>query len=149
MTPFPDVDNIDYIGVLYNWTPGLYESGVNFILTEVANMFSTSIEKMVCKTRKRRIVYARQYAMWRIYNELRVSYKRVGDIFGLDHTTAMYAVHKFNAMSSEDIKAFLNSLKDKSKIPSLVYSEWSPRRKTNDFGFDPDAKLDYSGQKYD
>jgi chromosomal replication initiator protein len=62
------------------------------IIREVCQKYNVSFETLKSKTREREIVFARQLAMYLIKKRTGLTFKKVGQLFNRDHTTAIHAV---------------------------------------------------------
>jgi len=69
------------------------------VISRCAKYFEYKPTELTGKSRKAPLVAARHTAMYLLYRELALPYEQIGRIFGgRDHTTAMHAVEKMEAM---------------------------------------------------
>ena len=68
------------------------------ILEEVSDHYRISIDEMKSDSRKARITFPRQVAMWRMSEELHRAYAEIGRFLNRDHTTVLHAVRKIDAL---------------------------------------------------
>lgn len=74
------------------------------ILAQVADAHNLSPEKLLSKSRERRIVYARNEAIQRMRRELPYyTLQDIADVFGMHHTSVMYALGR---VKREDTRTF-------------------------------------------
>jgi chromosomal replication initiator protein len=91
------------------------EVNIDFIQKAVAAFFSTSVELMKSKSRKRELVVARQVAMYFAKEYTNHSLKSIGQHFGgRDHSTVIHAVQSVNDMMETDSK-FKHSVQELSR----------------------------------
>lgn len=84
------------------------------IIKEVSSFYDLKEGDLLCQSRKKEIVKARQIAMYLLRNELKSSFPFIGRKFGgRDHTTAIYAVSKVSKEMEEknDFKEELELVK--------------------------------------
>lgn len=89
------------------WTiPGIYNSNsVEGIIYNVTKLFNINREQLFIKSRKREIVICRQVCMWLMRRNLDnnlYSFQRIGDYFGKDHATVMYAIKTIENLLETD-----------------------------------------------
>jgi chromosomal replication initiator protein len=73
------------------------------VLEAVSRYYSVSVQDMLGVSRVREILMPRQIAMHLLKKYLRMSYVRVGELFGgRDHTTVMNAVQKIEEKLQND-----------------------------------------------
>ncbi|QQG42561.1 MAG: hypothetical protein HYW15_03615 [Candidatus Giovannonibacteria bacterium] len=76
------------------------EKEINFtakkIVASVAQFYNLSLVEIKKRTRKGTIAHARQIAMYLIRTMIGLSFPSIGRIFGLDHTTVLYAFEKIS-----------------------------------------------------
>jgi chromosomal replication initiator protein len=83
------------------------EVNIDYIMKFVSNYFSTSIEDMKGKTRKREIVVPRQVTMYLTKEYTNMSLKAIGYHFGnRDHSTVIHAIKTVNDMMDTDQKFY-------------------------------------------
>lgn len=66
--------------------------GVRDIMKEVCDLHGISLSDMLGPARFRRIVRARQHAMWLCHKRTRFSFVRLGRFFQRDHSTVMHGI---------------------------------------------------------
>lgn len=66
------------------------------IITVVAKFYNLNLEEIKKRTRKAEITKPRQIAMYLIRTMIGLSFPSIGRIFGLDHTTVLYAFEKIS-----------------------------------------------------
>lgn len=77
--------------VSYQAIPGMEVTPESLII-QASNKYNVPVEDMMRKTRKGRIVEARQYAMYLIRKQLNLSQKAIGELFNnKDHATVLHA----------------------------------------------------------
>ncbi|MEJ6550210.1 chromosomal replication initiator protein DnaA [Corynebacterium sp. USCH3] len=77
------------------------------IIEVITGYFDVTVEEMVGKGKVRRLVTARQFAMYLCRELTELSLPQIGKVFGgRDHTTAMYAERKIRKSIQEDRKTF-------------------------------------------
>lgn len=64
------------------------------IVREEAAKAGVDPELVVSRSRYWPAVWVRQDAIWRIYNEMEVSYPRLGLFFGMHHTTVLHSINR-------------------------------------------------------
>jgi len=73
------------------------------IVSEVANYYELTTEKLVSRDRSRNIARPRQIAMYLLREEIDVSLPQIGEVLGgRDHTTVMHAVDKIEKIIKGD-----------------------------------------------
>jgi len=73
------------------------------IVTEVANFYELTTEKLISRDRSRNIARPRQIAMYLLREEIDVSLPQIGEVLGgRDHTTVMHAVDKIEKIIKGD-----------------------------------------------
>lgn len=73
------------------------------IVSEVANYYELTTEKLISRDRSRNIARPRQIAMYLLREEIDVSLPQIGEVLGgRDHTTVMHAVHKIEKIIKGD-----------------------------------------------
>jgi chromosomal replication initiator protein len=73
------------------------------IVSEVANFYELTIEKLISRDRSRNIARPRQIAMYLLREEIDVSLPQIGEVLGgRDHTTVMHAVDKIDKIIKGD-----------------------------------------------
>lgn len=83
------------------------------LLEAVGQFYTVSPEKILSKSREKKISYPRQIIMFLMREELKMSYPAIGDeLGGRDHTTAMHAYDKIN-------REIENNLKLKQEVESI------------------------------
>jgi hypothetical protein len=76
----------------------------------LSKTFGTTIEELKSKKRNRNLfVVPRQVGMWWLKNNTKKSLRLIGEVFGLDHATALYAVKTINNLIDTD-KAFVEKI---------------------------------------
>lgn len=73
-----------------------YLPPIRHIQKEVCLEYGVTLLDMISRRKTRRVVEARQYAMWRARHETLSSYPEIGRAFDRDHTTVMRAVRKLD-----------------------------------------------------
>ena len=63
------------------------------VIKDVCSYFNIQVSDMISKSRKRRHAEPRHIAMWLIRSDFNLTLKHIGDMFGRDHATVIYA-HK-------------------------------------------------------
>ncbi|MGP9723135.1 chromosomal replication initiator protein DnaA [Corynebacterium sp. AOP40-9SA-29] len=77
------------------------------IIEVITGYFDVTVDEMVGKGKVRRLVTARQFAMYLCRELTELSLPQIGKVFGgRDHTTAMYAERKIRKSIQEDRKTF-------------------------------------------
>jgi chromosomal replication initiator protein len=77
------------------------------IIDVITGYFDVTVEEMMGKGKVRRLVTARQFAMYLCRELTELSLPQIGKVFGgRDHTTAMYAERKIRKSIQEDRKTF-------------------------------------------
>lgn len=75
------------------------------IISDVSRETGIPIRSLIGPSRIASLAESRQFAMWRIAKETRLSLGQIGTIFGKrDHTTVLHAVRKFNAIMGADVR---------------------------------------------
>lgn len=64
---------------------------IDEVLKSVASLYRINVKDMFRKTRKQRIMEARQYVMYLLQTEYKISQPRAARVFGMDHSTAYHA----------------------------------------------------------
>lgn len=82
------------------------------IIIATSKYFGVSVEDMKSSKREEGIVYARQISIYIIKQMTELSYKAIGEIFGLNHSTV---IHSFNKIKN-NIKTKINTSSDINKI---------------------------------
>ncbi len=83
------------------------------IVKIVSEFFDLKEEELLTPSRKSEYVIARQFIMYLLRNELKLSYPAIGErLGGKDHTTVMYACKKIDEElnNNEEIKQIYNNL---------------------------------------
>lgn len=75
---------------------------VDSIISQCAKYFNLKTTDLVSKKRTRHIARARQMAMKIAYEHTSSSYPQIADVFGVDHTTVMYACKKLDELVDAD-----------------------------------------------
>jgi chromosomal replication initiator protein len=63
----------------------------------VAEKHDVTLEELRGRSRKRKIAWARQEAMALVWHEHKLSTVRIGQLFGRDHTTVLWALRQVEA----------------------------------------------------
>ena len=63
-------------------------------LAIVADSFGVSVAAILSKRRSRGIVRARWCAVWVLRDKFLLSYPEVGEVLGIDHSSAMHAIRR-------------------------------------------------------
>lgn len=75
------------------------------IISTVGEYFEIDLKDLTGNSRKKELVVPRQIAMYLMREEVHASYPNIGqELGGRDHTTAMHACQKIEAMKEEDEK---------------------------------------------
>lgn len=74
----------------------------NKILEVVAKEYGVDADELISKCRKRRVAEARQMAMMLLCKVLDFASTEVGKMFGRDHSTVLYSVHRAEDLISVD-----------------------------------------------
>ncbi len=78
-------------------------AGPEKVLKIVSEQFQISVNEIIGKSRIKRVVLARQVAMYIMRNFLNMSLKDIGyQLGGKDHTTVMHAIEKVNELKNRD-----------------------------------------------
>ena len=72
------------------------------IITEVARSYDVSEKEIISKRKTAELAKARQIAMYIAKETTELGYKPIGEAFGKDHTTVLYAVKKIEAHLKEN-----------------------------------------------
>lgn len=72
------------------------------IISEVARTYDVSEKDIISKRKTAELAKARQIAMYIARETTELSYKPIGEAFGKDHTTVLYAVKKVENWMKED-----------------------------------------------
>ena len=72
------------------------------IIEEVARTYDVSEKEIISKRKTAELAKARQIAMYIARETTELSYKPIGEAFGKDHTTVLYAVKKVETWLRED-----------------------------------------------
>ena len=72
------------------------------IISEVARTYDVSEKDIISKRKTAELAKARQIAMYIARETTELSYKPIGEAFGKDHTTVLYAVKKVETWLKED-----------------------------------------------
>lgn len=72
------------------------------IIEEVARTYDVSEKEIISKRKTAELAKARQIAMYIARETTELSYKPIGEAFGKDHTTVLYAVKKVESWLKED-----------------------------------------------
>jgi chromosomal replication initiator protein len=72
------------------------------IIAEVARTYDVSEKDIISKRKTAELAKARQIAMYIARETTELSYKPIGEAFGKDHTTVLYAVKKVEAFLKEN-----------------------------------------------
>ncbi len=72
------------------------------IIEEVARTYDVSEKEIISKRKTAELAKARQIAMYIARETTELSYKPIGEAFGKDHTTVLYAVKKVETWLKED-----------------------------------------------
>ena len=67
---------------------------VKTVLDDVSILYGVPVDDILGKRRLKLIVDARHDAMYRMRNDLRMTYSHIGLIFNRDHSTVIHAVEK-------------------------------------------------------
>jgi chromosomal replication initiator protein len=75
------------------------------ILRESSRLYNVPIELITTRSRKREIVEARQYSMWKIKKSSKLSLREIGKLCGeFDHATVLYACREIeNRMETNQL----------------------------------------------
>jgi chromosomal replication initiation ATPase DnaA len=73
-------------------TIGIPVAAVMAIIKESAHEHRCGVAEVLSDSRVRHIVRARQWAMWRVREELKMSWHQIGREFSRDHSTAIHAI---------------------------------------------------------
>lgn len=74
------------------------------IVAVVAKIHKLTVEEIKAHTRKSNVAIPRQIAIYLLRDIVSLSFPSIGKIFGLDHTTVMYAFTKIGEMVQKDDK---------------------------------------------
>jgi chromosomal replication initiator protein len=87
------------------------------ILQYTCDAFGINETEIYARTRKPKIVEARFVCIYLIRKNIRYSLNDIGEIFGLDHSTVLYAIRKAEIYQEvdEDFKRLLNEVSNKLK----------------------------------
>ncbi len=72
------------------------------IIAEVARTYDVSENEIISKRKTAELAKARQIAMYIAKETTELGYKPIGEAFGKDHTTVLYAVKKIESWSKEN-----------------------------------------------
>ena len=72
------------------------------IISEVARNYSIQESEILSQRRTAVIAYARQIAMYIAKETTELSYKSIGESFGKDHTTVLYACREIERKIKQD-----------------------------------------------
>ena len=62
-----------------------------YCIKEASKLYEVTEDEILSKSRKKEIVEARQYAMWRMRNLSDMSYTKIADVFQKNHATVIHA----------------------------------------------------------
>ena len=91
---------------------------IDNIINEVAKTYNVSVSDILSNRRTASLALARQVAMYIARETTDLSYKQIGESFGKDHTTVMYAVDKIEKTMADDasvdkiVNDLINALKN-------------------------------------
>ena len=88
-------------------------STIEKIISVVAGFYNLNLEEMKKRTRKAEIAKPRQIAMYLLRGMVGLSFPSIGRIFGLEHTTVLYAFEKVSDGIAKDVilKGQIDSIK--------------------------------------
>ncbi len=90
-------------GILENLFPLRQECRSEDIIQEILNEFSISKQELFSNTRTKRVVLARQVAMYLFRRVLSLPLKEIGSLFGgKDHTTVIHACEKIEQLIKDN-----------------------------------------------
>ncbi len=64
------------------------------IIARVAEFYHLGVHEIQARSRQARVAHPRQVAVFLIREKTGLSFPSIGKVFGIDHTTAMYAYKK-------------------------------------------------------
>lgn len=79
-----------------------------FLLAKAATLYDVAPDDILGRNRNRRPMLARQAACWLLRNRAGLSYPRIGEVLGLDHSTVLHACRKVDA--APPVRAMLAGL---------------------------------------
>ncbi len=85
----------------------------SYIIEVCSNFYNVKKEDIYSEKRTNEIAFARQVAIYIIKELTNYSYPKIGDVFGKDHTTAIYAIKKIRSSME-------NNLSVKNNIEGLI-----------------------------
>ncbi|MEN9562316.1 MAG: Chromosomal replication initiator protein DnaA [Chloroflexota bacterium] len=75
--------------------PSRGDIGADTIVTEVADYYKLSVEKLLGRDRTKEVAHPRQIAMYLLREEAKISFPQIGEVLGgRDHSTVMSAIEK-------------------------------------------------------
>lgn len=106
---YSEEDTKDYIGEQEQKIGSTIEK----IISVVARFYNLNLEEMKKRTRKAEIAKPRQIAMYLLRDMVSLSFPSIGRIFGLEHTTVLYAFEKVSDGIAKDdvLKEQINLIK--------------------------------------
>jgi chromosomal replication initiator protein len=73
----------------------------NKIIETICSYFSLTKEQLLSKSRKRKLVIARQYTVF-LLRKYGITYERIGEYLNLNHATCVYSIKTINDLLSVD-----------------------------------------------
>lgn len=86
------------------------------VIESVCNYFGVTIEFLQQRTRERRVVYKRQLLMYFLVSLTTETYKEIGDMFGMDHSSVIHSKDKVKDWLSVDHEVQADVIAIKQKI---------------------------------
>lgn len=75
--------------------PSRGDIGADTIVTEVADYYKLTVEKLLGRDRTKEVAHPRQIAMHLLREEAKISFPQIGEVLGgRDHSTVMSAIEK-------------------------------------------------------
>ncbi|MBK6793432.1 MAG: chromosomal replication initiator protein DnaA [Anaerolineales bacterium] len=75
--------------------PSRGDIGADTIVTEVADYYKLTVEKLLGRDRTKEVAHPRQIAMYLLREEAKISFPQIGEVLGgRDHSTVMSAIEK-------------------------------------------------------
>lgn len=88
----------------------------DIVIESVCSYFGVTIEFLQQRTRERPVVYKRQLLMYFLVSLTTETYKEIGDMFGMDHSSVIHSKDKVKDWLSVDHEVQADIIAIKQKI---------------------------------
>ncbi|HWJ30178.1 MAG TPA: helix-turn-helix domain-containing protein [Flavisolibacter sp.] len=94
----------------------------DIIIEAVCSYFGVTLEFLQQRTRERPVAYKRQLLMYFLVSLTTLTYKEIGDLFGMDHSTVVHSKDRVKDWLSVDHEVQADIIAIKQKILSNLDS---------------------------